>query len=324
MPSKKTTPSKAPVAAVSKKVSESDNSGSCRSGGCSGFGIWLAIFVVVVAQVVSTAYFSDLSVKKNLEAVKSFEYEKMGGKETFELLNKAQRLQIKGQLEQIKSFVEQSEKTAPSTSTGEVSSTGSEVSATPTDSKTMSKEDIAAIEKVAYFDGDAKSRIIVAEYTDPECPFCIRQAKDGIMPKLLESYAGKVRVAHKPFRAVPHPGAEPKAIALLCVGKIAGAETYNAYYDAMMDRSTQEKVMPVDSLASLAKELKVDAKEFSACYDAKETLAQYDANTTEGRKYGVEGTPGTLIIDSETGNYELIAGAYPYESFQAAVDKLLK
>jgi protein-disulfide isomerase len=322
MPSKKITPSKAPVAPVSKKVSESCDSGPCRSGGCSGFGIWLAIFVVVVVQVVSTAYFSDLSVKKNLEAVKSFEYEKMGGKETFELLNKAQRLQIKGQLEQIKSFVEQSEKTTPSTETP--SATGSEVSVTPTDSKTMSKEDIAAIEKVAYFDGDAKSRIIVAEYTDPECPFCIRQAKDGIMPKLLESYAGKVRVAHKPFRAVPHPGAEPKAIALLCVGKIAGAEAYNAYYDAMMDRSTQEKVMPVDSLASLAKELKIDEKAFSACYDGKDTLAQYDVNTTEGRKYGVEGTPGTLVIDSETGKYELIAGAYPYESFQAAVDKLLK
>ncbi len=175
-----------------------------------------------------------------------------------------------------------------------------------------------------YFNRETKSRIIVAEYTDPECPFCIRQAKDGIMPKLLESYAGKVRVAHKPFRAVPHPGAEPKAIALLCVGKIAGAEAYNAYYDAMMDRSTQEKVMPVDSLASLAKELKIDEKAFSACYDGKDTLAQYDVNTTEGRKYGVEGTPGTLVIDSETGKYELIAGAYPYESFQAAVDKLLK
>lgn len=287
-----------------------ETSGEC-SGKCSAtsFRIWIAVFVVVVAQVASTAFFSDLTVEK----MKEFEYEQRGGKETFDLLNKAQILQIKGQLDQIKDFIKNSEAQNPSGSTE-----------TPSASKTMSSEEVAALKKDSYFAGTENARILAIEYTDPECPFCIRQSKDGILKTLLSKYEGKVAYAHKPFQAVPHEGAEPKSLAALCVGKIAGAESYNAYFDAIMDRSTQSSVMPVDQLVPLAKELKIDAAKFSACFDAKETKPLYDAYTAEGRKYGVSGTPGTLLVDTETGKYELIAGAYPIDSFTQAVDGLLK
>lgn len=325
MPVKKT-PSAKTVKKTVSPVPETVSQECCTSSSCRGSQIWLATLVIVLAQVLSIAYFSDLTVKKSLDGAKNFEYEKVGDKATFELLNKAQRLQLKAQLDQIKSFVEQSEKTAGSdkVTDGTPSPTTSNTGATSSDSKTMSKDEIAAIEKLAYLQGNEKARILAVEYTDPECPFCIRQAKDGILSKLLENFPDKVRVSHKVFRAVPHPGAEPKSLALLCAGKVGGTSAYNAYYNGIMERSTQEKVMPVDSILSLAKELQIDSAKFSACYDAKETMAEYDANTTEGQKYGVQGTPGTLIIDTESGKYELIAGAYPYESFQAAVEKFLK
>ncbi|MDQ1343912.1 MAG: hypothetical protein QG650_632 [Patescibacteria group bacterium] len=298
------------------KSSESCCSSDKKCCGAAGLRIWLAVFVVVLAQVVSTAFFSDRSVQKSLEAIKSFEYEQRGGKETFDLLNKAQILQIKGQLDQIKSYVENAEKDTPAKT---------DPSAAPTsESKTMSQEEVAAIVKDTYFKGDDAARVIALEYTDPECPFCIRQSKDNILPKLLEKFTGKVKVAHKVFRAVPHPGAEPKSLALLCAGKLGGTEAYNQYFEAMMDRSTQEKVMPVDEILPLAKELKLDAKAFASCYDSKELVKQYDAYTAEGQKYGVSGTPGTLLVDTQTGNYKLIAGAYPFESFETAVTELLK
>lgn len=288
---------------------------SAKCGGCTGFRIWAAVFVVVLAQVVSTAFFSDLATKNTVEKMQEFEYSQRGGKETFELLNKAQVLQLKGQIDQIKAYVEGAEKN------GGAATPGTE---TATESKTMPKEEVEAIKKSSYFQGKEGSRIIAVEYTDPECPYCIRQSKDKILSQLLEKYDGKVQTAHKVFRAVPHEGAEPKSIALLCAAKQGGAKAYNAYFDAIMDRSTQSKVMPVDELLPLAKEQKLDAKAFSACYDAKETVGEYDANTTEGQKYGVQGTPGTLVIDTETGKYQLISGAYPIESFTAAVDALLK
>lgn len=289
--------------------------GTSHSGKCKGAArIWTAVFVIVVVQIASTAFFSQ----QTLENIKKFEYEQRGGKETFELLNKAQMIQIKGQLDQIKSYVESAEK-------GGDTKNGATDSQTPSaETKTMSKDEVASIVKSSYFEGSENARVIAVEYTDPECPFCIRQSKDKILPKLLEKYEGKVKVTHKVFRAVPHPGAEPKSLALLCAGKLGGTQAYSAYFNALMDRSTQDKVMPVDEILPLAKELKLDEKKFAACYDSKELVSEYDANTTEGQKYGVQGTPGTLLIDTESGKYQLIAGAYPFENFDKAVSELLK
>lgn len=58
--------------------------------------------------------------------------------------------------------------------------------------------------------------------------------------------------------------------------------------------------------------------------DSKKNIARFDAETTEGRKLGVQGTPGTVVINNETGEYELIAGAYPVSEFERVIDKLLK
>lgn len=301
-------------------VSSSNEGAACskgKCGGCTGFRIWSAVFVVVLAQVVSTAFFTDLATKNAVDKMQEFEYAQRGGKETFELLNKAQVLQLKGQIDQIKAYVENAEKNG-----GTATPDGSSDSANET--KTMPKEEIEAIKKTSYFQGKEGARIIAIEYTDPECPFCIRQSKDKILSQLREKYDGKVQTAHKAFRAVPHEGAEPKAIALICAARQGGAAAYNAYFDAIMDRSTQSTVMPVDELLPLAKEQKLDVKAFTACYDSKETVAEYDANTAEGQKYGVSGTPGTLVIDTETGKYQLVSGAYPIATFTAAVDALLK
>lgn len=297
-------------------VSESGHdAASCGDscGNSSSFSIWMAMLVVVIAQVVATAVITDVNVKrtvdKTIEGMKEMEYKKVGGKETYDLVNRAQQLQLQEQIDQIRAFVE---------SKGGVAGDGG--TAAPAEAKVLSPEEVQAIGTTAYYDGAEGAKIAAVEYTDPECPFCIRQAKDGALSQLLEKYAGNIKVSHKPLRAVPHPGAEAKSVALLCVGKIAGAKAYNAMYQGMMDRSTMEKVMPVDDILGLVKELKVDEKAFAACADAKETVPEYDANTAEGNKYGVKGTPGTIIFNVETGKYKTIEGAYPFSAFEAAVE----
>lgn len=73
----------------------------------------------------------------------------------------------------------------------------------------------------------------------------------------------------------------------------------------------------------LAKELKLDGKKFQACMDSKENITRFDAETAEGQKMGVQGTPGTVVINNQTGEYELIAGAYPVSEFERVINKLL-
>lgn len=301
-------------AAFAEKVENVETSSCCASGSCdpAAFRIWIAVFVIVVVQLVSTAFFSERIV----QSLKEFQYEQRGGRETFDLLNKAQMLQVKGQLEDIKKYVEGAEKNGGQTQNNAPAAG---------ESKTMSMDEVASILKDAYAQGKESARIVAVEFTDPECPFCIRQAKDRTIDKLLEKYPDQVKAIHKPLRAVEHPGSEAKSVALICAGKIAGAGAYNAFYKGIMERSTPQAAGSLADLPAIAKEAGVDVKEFAACTEKKtDALAVYAANTDEGHKYGVNGTPGTLVIDTQTGKYQLIEGAYPFESFDAAVAGLLK
>jgi protein-disulfide isomerase len=39
----------------------------------------------------------------------------------------------------------------------------------------------------AYIDGNKNSKFLIVEYTDPECPFCVRQFKDNTIKTVMES-----------------------------------------------------------------------------------------------------------------------------------------
>lgn len=191
--------------------------------------------------------------------------------------------------------------------------------------KTLTQDEIAAIKKTAYIEGNKDAIITLVEYSDLECPFCIRQFTDGTIQKVREKYEGKVNSAFKNFRGVPHENAEAEANALLCAGDIGGTDTYVAYYNAIFTRSKggNGTGFSKDALLPLAKELKIDGKKFQTCVDSKENIARFDAETSEGQKMGVQGTPGTVVINNQTGEYELIAGAYPVSEFERVINKLL-
>ena len=38
--------------------------------------------------------------------------------------------------------------------------------------------------------------------------------------------------------------------------------------------------------------------------------------------FGVTGTPGNVLINNETGEYEVLSGAYPTASFEQIIDRL--
>ncbi len=65
-------------------------------------------------------------------------------------------------------------------------------------------------------------------------------------------------------------------------------------------------------------------QKWQSCYDKKETLAQFSTETQEAQKYGLGGTPGTMIINVKTGKYATVEGAYPYEKFVANIEALSK
>lgn len=279
----------------------------------------ISIVTGIVSSVGSSYFFSKDISKNVLDGYLALEYQKNGGKENYELVTKAQRLQLEQQLPQIREFVNKGGSTNPSAAAGATPTT-------PTESKKLTPDELASIKKTAYIEGNKDAKITLVEYSDLECPFCIRQYKEGTIKKVHEKYGDKVNSTFKNFRGVPHENAEIEANALLCVGDIGGAEKYSSFYSKILERSNggNGTGFSKDSLIPLAKEIGVDGKKVQECMDSKKNIIRFDAETAEGRKLGVQGTPGTVVINNETGAYELIAGAYPVSEFERVIDKLLK
>lgn len=78
--------------------------------------------------------------------------------------------------------------------------------------------------------------ITVIKYTDADCPFCIRHAKET-QPELERKYGKTVQFIIKNNRGVNHTLTEAKAIAMLCVRRYSGYRMSNLAYRVLIDNS---------------------------------------------------------------------------------------
>lgn len=254
-----------------------------------------------------------LGVKK---AILEFEYDKVWGKENYELVSKATLIQMKEQLPQIKQYIE---------SNGwSTTNAANPANPTPTTEQVMDATQIQKVLSTAAIEGNKNANIVVIEYSDMECPFCVRQySETKLQESLSKQYGDKVAFAFKNNKWVNHPGTEAKAVAALCAKKVWGSDAYAKFYHAIMDGTTQSTVFPVSSLAEIPKKIWLDAKKWQSCYDAKETAAEFAAETQEANGLGLWGTPGTLILNVKTGKYATVEWAYPYTNFAQKIDSLM-
>ena len=285
--------------------------------------IVIALLVIsIISNIASAYYFSTQTYDK----IMANEYSKFGGKANYELANQAQAIQLSQQIDQITQFVEENKGKLP-TNTNEATNENDAKAWTDTKASTkLTADEIASIKKDSFIEWNKDAIISLIEYTDPECPFCIRQTRSGVIEKMKEKYGEKINNTLKPFKAVPHKNADAESIAALCAGKVGGVEAYSKYYHALFTKnsgSNDGEGIKLDQLAPIAKESGVDLAKFQACYDAKETQGIYEAYTAEGTKLWVTGTPGTIVLNNKTGDYTLIAGAYPEEEFVKQIEAML-
>lgn len=117
------------------------------------------------------------------------EYEKVGGKENYDILQKYTQMQIKEQIPQIKKAVEG----------GSVAQPSAQQPADSTAAQGMiSPDEVKKILEDASIEGNKNATVIAIEYSDMECPFCMRQYHDTkLFPTVLSQYGDKVSMAFK-------------------------------------------------------------------------------------------------------------------------------
>lgn len=172
-----------------------------------------------------------------------------------------------------------------------------------------------------YVKGDKNATVSIIQYSDFQCPFCIRAYPT--VQQLLTDYKGKVNWIHREYPLAFHQDARPAAIAALCAGKLGGSEAFYKFTDAAYSKAGNDPtILSAAKLPELAKETGVNMGKWQSCFDAKETEARVDADMKEGTAAGVNGTPGFILYNNKTGKVKAIAGAQPVASFEAALTEL--
>lgn len=135
-----------------------------------------------------TAQDSTVGIKRVLL---DLEYEKVGGKENYDILQKYSQMQIAQNIESFKNAI-----SGTDTNQG---SPAQQPSVTSADQlKDISQDEIKKIVSTASLEGNKDANIVVVEYSDMECPFCIRQYHSTkLFPNLLSQYGDKIALSFK-------------------------------------------------------------------------------------------------------------------------------
>ncbi len=173
------------------------------------------------------------------------------------------------------------------------------------------------------FVGNPNAPVTIAEWSDYQCPFC-KQWEISTLPQILQNYvnAGKVRIVFKDFQFLG-PDSMVDAEWARAIWNLYPSQ-FLAWRTAIYSNEPQENSMSAS--ANLAF-LKTTTAQVQGIDVAKVTAnvasnqAQYDAqinaDKAEAANFGITATPSFVI------GTQMIAGAYPYATFQQTLDQEL-
>ena len=171
--------------------------------------------------------------------------------------------------------------------------------------------------------GAANAPVTIAEWSDYQCPFCKRFELDTL-PQIVQNYVteGKVKVVFKDF-AFLGPDSMVDAEYARAVWALYPTQ-FAAWRTALFSQEPQENSLnAADNLAFVLKVTGsisgIDVNKVKADVAANQTTydAAIAADKAEGGSFGITATPSFII------GTQVIAGAYPYATFQSAIDAQL-
>ena len=164
---------------------------------------------------------------------------------------------------------------------------------------------------------DANARFTIVEYTELLCPYCQRHSQEWTINSVIEQFPGEVNSVSRHF-IIHGDSALQLAATMECIAELK-PEVYHETFDQAF------AAYPVDlaTLTNIATGLWVNESALQTCIDEwRYTQAVNDMMDQAYQLFGVNGTPGNVIIDRETGNYQLVSGAYPVETFVEAINSM--
>ena len=165
-----------------------------------------------------------------------------------------------------------------------------------------------------YSMGRPDAPLTMVEFTDLQCPFC-REYVTTTFEEIRKNWidTGKLRYISRDFPLDFHPQALAAARAARCAGE------QGKFWEMRMTLMRNANLLSPDYVTRTAADLKLDTKAFAACTASTRYDAEIQAETLEGLRIGVEGTPTFVLGKTAPNSLEgpMIVGALPYGAFDA-------
>jgi len=168
--------------------------------------------------------------------------------------------------------------------------------------------------------GSDSAPVTVVEFTDYQCPFCLRFTKTTF-PYLKRDYidTGKVRWVALNLPLPFHKDARKAAQSAHCAGE------QGKFWEMREELFKNPQKMAEADLPVHAASVGVDVEAFKACMASDRHLADIDQDAKDAGAVRLTGTPSFIIGktagDKLTG--DVVVGAQPLNVFNAAIKKVL-
>ncbi len=162
---------------------------------------------------------------------------------------------------------------------------------------------------LAIRDSDApqgNGDIVLIEYSDYECPFCQQFHKTA--QALVDS--GEVTWIYRHLPLPFHATAKDGAVLGECVKTHRGSEAFWTYTNNVFAAST----LNLETYKALAQDIGISEAQIDGCLatDSNEQRS-VEQDIQDAQKMGVNGTPGSFLVNTKTKGVQSIPGALPVD-----------
>ena len=171
--------------------------------------------------------------------------------------------------------------------------------------------------------GRADAPLVLVEFSDYECPFCIRHFQQT-MPELDREYisTGKLRYV---FMDYPIDQLHPAALKAHEAARCGGEQ--GKFWEMHQRLFTPAGSHGVDRLKALASEVGIDRGRFDTCLDSGRMQGPVRASVDTATQLGADGTPQMYLgVADASGSFRIIRsirGAVPFGQIKQVIDGLL-
>ncbi|MDL1882317.1 DsbA family protein [Anaerolineae bacterium CFX8] len=159
------------------------------------------------------------------------------------------------------------------------------------------------------FIGPADAQVVMIEFSDFNCGYCGRFARETLNP-LMEAYKDRVKFVYRDYPILAQSSLDA-ALAAQCAFEQGN---FWDYHNALFNNQGS---FGRDLYLQLAQEMAFDVESFTTCLDDQQYLNEIAADFNVARGFGLRGTPSFFI------NGRFISGAQPYQVFAGMLDEEL-